>query len=45
MKCHMCEKHAAVAEVHSTFRCELCEQMFNSQQELLQHQQSNHGQR
>jgi hypothetical protein len=45
MKCYSCDKHANTTEVHTTFRCELCEQMFNSQQELLQHQQSSHGQR
>lgn len=33
------------SEVHETYRCDLCEQTFNSQQELLQHQQTNHGQR
>lgn len=33
------------SEVHETYRCELCEQTFNSQQELLQHEQTTHGQR
>jgi hypothetical protein len=44
MKDYACECHV-VSEVHTTYRCELCEQMFNSQQELIQHQISNHGQR
>jgi hypothetical protein len=32
-------------EDYETFRCKLCEQIFNSYQELLQHEQTNHGQR